>query len=98
MNRKKLSGTINDYQPIFIKCSDWLNTSEWLPVNKAQKIEPARCFTIGWKIKTHKKKITIFSSYSEDEVGLEVGGIDTIPKSWVMEAWEVIITDKKVKL
>ena len=56
MNRKKLSGTINDYQPIFIKCSDWLNTSEWLPVNKAQKIEPARCFTIGWKIKTHKKK------------------------------------------
>ena len=55
MNRKKLSGTINDYQPIFIKCSDWLNTSEWLPVNKAQKIEPARCFTIGWKIKTHKK-------------------------------------------
>ena len=83
--RKKLTGTIHDYKFVKVKWFDTLATNEWMSIGKATRLQPAVCYSYGFKLKQTREKITIFADYSEDEDGLEVGNLNTIPTSWVQE-------------
>ena len=83
--KKKLKGTIDDYPLVEVICYDWISSSEWVSVNKAKRIEPSKCHSIGRLFNKTKTKIQLFGSWSYDEEGIEIGTIETIPKSWVTE-------------
>jgi hypothetical protein len=51
---------------------------------------------VGHLFTESRSKVQIFGSYSEDEDGIEVGTIETIPGSWVLEIKNVI-TGKIIK-
>ncbi len=80
---KKLTGTINDYPLVRITCFDWLSSAEWMSIPKGEKIEPCKCFAVGWLFVKTKFKISLFSTWSEDPDGIEIGSIETIPRTWV---------------
>nr|BAR34715.1 hypothetical protein [uncultured Mediterranean phage uvMED] len=83
--KKKLNGTIEDYPLVEVATHDWVSNSEWVPINKARKFEPAKCYSVGRLFHKTKTKIQLFGSWSYDEDGsLEVGTIETIPKSWTI--------------
>lgn len=83
--KKKLKGTIDDYPLVEVTTHDWVSNSEWVSINKARKLEPAICHSVGRKFNQTKNKIQLFGSWSYDEDGtLEVGTIETIPKSWMI--------------
>ena len=94
MNRKKkLTGTIDDYPLVIIKWFDCLATNEWMSTTKARRLEPAICYSIGYKLIETKDKTTIFADYSEDleEEGIEVGNLNTIPAAWIQDITEIVI-------
>ena len=84
--KKKLTGTIDDYPLVRITCLDWISHSEWMSIDKARKLRPAKCYSVGHLITEKRDKVQIFGSYSLDEDGtMEVGTIETIPGAWVLE-------------
>ena len=91
--KKKITGTINDYPLVTIKWRDCLSDNNWMSIKKATRIEPAICHSIGYKLLETSKKVTIFAAYSEDleEAELEIGNINVIPKSWVLDITEIQI-------
>ena len=83
--KRKLNGTIEDYPLVEVTTHDWISSSEWVSINKARKFEPAICYSVGRQFNKTKSKIQLFGSWSYDEDGtLEVGTIETIPKSWTI--------------
>tara|TARA_E500000305_G_scaffold74871_2_gene60659 strand:- start:91 stop:390 length:300 start_codon:yes stop_codon:yes gene_type:complete len=85
IRKKKLDGTIEDYPLVEVSTHDWVSNSEWVSINKARKLEPAKCYSVGRIFNQSKTKIQLFGSWSYDEDGsLEVGTIETIPKSWTI--------------
>ena len=80
----KLTGTINDYPRVIVTSHDWISHSEWVSINKAKQYEPSKCFAIGHQFNKTRTKIQLFSTYSQDEDGLEVGSVETIPRSWTI--------------
>ncbi len=84
--KKKLTGTINDYKMVHVITHDWISNSEWMSISKAKKLEPAKCHSIGRLFNKTKTKIQLFGSWSIDEDGsIEIGTVETIPSSWVIE-------------
>ena len=88
--RKKLTGTIDDYPLVKVRTLDWVSHSEWMHIDKAKKLKPAECFSVGYLLTENRSKVQIFGSYSTDEDGsIEVGTIETIPGSWVLEVKKI---------
>ena len=88
--RKKLSGTIDDYPLVKVRTLDWVSHSEWMHIDKAKKLKTAECFSVGLLLTENRSKVQIFGSYSTDEDGsIEVGTIETIPGSWVLEVKKI---------
>jgi len=84
--KKKLTGTIDDYKMVHVITHDWVSNSEWMSISKAKKLEPAKCHSIGRLFNKTKTKIQLFGSWSIDEDGsIEIGTVETIPNSWVIE-------------
>nr|BAR32383.1 hypothetical protein [uncultured Mediterranean phage uvMED] len=84
--KKKLTGTIDDYKMVHVITHDWVSNSEWMSIPKAKKLEPAKCHSIGRLFNKTKTKIQLFGSWSIDEDGsIEIGTVETIPNSWVIE-------------
>ena len=84
--KKKLTGTIDDYKMVHVITHDWVSNSEWMSIPKAKKLEPAKCHSIGRLFNKTKTKIQLFGSWSIDEDGsIEIGTVETIPSSWVIE-------------
>lgn len=84
--KKKLTGTIDDYKMVHVITHDWVSHSEWMSISKAKKLEPAKCHSIGRLFNKTKTKIQLFGSWSIDEDGsIEIGTVETIPNSWVIE-------------
>ena len=84
--RKKLTGTIDDYPLVNVTTLDWVSHSEWMHIDKARKLKPAECHSVGHLLTQTRSKVQIFGSYSYDEDGtIEVGTIETMPGSWVLE-------------
>ena len=83
--KKKLTGTVDDYPLVHIICRDWISASEWMSISKGKKLEPAKCNAVGRLFNKTKDKIQTFGAWSEDEDGIEIGSIETIPYSWVIE-------------
>ena len=96
MAKKKLKGTIDDYPLVKVTCLDWVSHSEWMSIPKARRLEPSKCIAVGQLITENRSKVQIFGSYSKDEDGIEVGTIETIPGSWVLEIKNVL-TGKIIK-
>jgi len=86
---KKIKGTINDYPLVHIICYDWVSNSEWMPIAKGKRLEPVKCNQVGKIFNRTKSKIQTFSSWSYDEDGLEIGSIETIPRSSIIEIKEL---------
>ena len=91
MAKKKIKGTLDDYPLVHITCHDWISNSEWMSVAKGKKLEPSKCNAVGRLFNKTKTKIQLFGSWSKDEDGLEIGTIETIPRSWVVEVRELKI-------
>ena len=88
--RKKLTGTINDYPLVKVCTLDWVSHSEWMHIDKARKLKPAECHSVGHLLTETRSKVQIFGSYSYDEDGtIEVGTIETMPGSWVLEVKKI---------
>ena len=88
--RKKLTGTINDYPLVKVRTLDWVCHSEWMHIDKARKLKPAECHSVGHLLTETRSKVQIFGSYSYDEDGtIEVGTIETMPGSWVLEVKKI---------
>ena len=83
--KKKLTGTIDDYPLVKVSTLDWVSHSEWMHIDKARKLKPAECFSVGHLLTQNRSKIQTFASYSKDEDGIEIGTVETIPFSWVVE-------------
>ena len=67
----KLTGTINDYPLVCVTSHDWISHSEWVSINKAKQYEPSKCFAIGHQFNKRRTKIQLFSTWSQDEYGLD---------------------------
>ena len=88
--RKKLTGTIDDYPLVNVTTLDWVSHSEWMHIDKARKLKPAECHSVGHLLTQTRSKVQIFGSYSYDEDGtIEVGTIETMPGSWVLEVKKI---------
>jgi hypothetical protein len=87
--KKKLTGTIDDYPLVQVRWVDTLASNEWMSIPKAIRLKPAVCYSLGYKLIQTREKITIFADYSQDEDGLEVGNLNTIPAAWVQEVMEI---------
>ncbi len=88
--RKKLTGTIDDYPLVKVTTLDWVSHSEWMHIDKARKLKPAECHSVGHLLTETRSKVQIFGSYSYDEDGtIEVGTIETMPGSWVLEVKKI---------
>ena len=84
--RKKLTGTIDDYPLVNVTTLDWVSHSEWMHIDKARKLKPAKCHSVGYLLTENRTQVQVFGSYSYDEDGtMEVGTIETMPGSWVLE-------------
>ena len=51
----------------------------WIPEEEILQHNVATCVDIGYIYKKTKSKLWIFTSYSRDNKGLEVGGLQCIP-------------------
>ena len=88
--KKKLTGTIDDYPLVKVSTLDWVSHSEWMHIDKARKLKPAECHSVGYLLTNTRTKVQIFGSYSYDEDGsISVGTIETIPGSWVLEVKKI---------
>ena len=87
--KKKLKGTIDDYPLVQVRWVDTLASNEWMSIPKAIRLKPAVCYSLGYKLIQTREKITIFADYSQDEDGLEVGNLNTIPAAWVQDVTEI---------
>tara|TARA_A100001015_G_scaffold285712_1_gene353573 strand:- start:22 stop:204 length:183 start_codon:yes stop_codon:yes gene_type:complete len=56
-----------------------------MSTDKAKRLEPAKCNSVGRLLTKNKIKIQTFSSWSIDEEGMEIGTVETIPMSWVID-------------
>ena len=84
--KKKLTGTIDDYPLVKVITLDWVSHSEWMHIDKARRLKPAECHSVGHLLTESRSKVQTFASYSYDEDGsISVGTIETIPGSWVLE-------------
>ena len=83
--KKKLNGTIEDYPLVQVTTHDWVSNSEWMSIDKARKLKPAVCYSVGRQFNKTKTQIQLFGSWSYDEDGkIEIGTVETIPKSWTI--------------
>lgn len=83
--KKKLKGTIDDYPLVEVTTHDWVSSSEWMSIDKARKLKPAICHSVGRQFNKTKTQIQLFGSWSYDEDGkIEIGTVETIPKSWMI--------------
>jgi len=61
----------------------WLDpcqsTEAWIPEDEILEHDVATCVDVGYIYKKTKSKIWLFTSYSRDSKGLEVGGLQCIP-------------------
>ena len=87
--KKKLTGTIYYYPLVQVRLVDTLASNEWMSNPKAIRLKPAVCYSLGYKLIQTREKITIFADYSQDEDGLEVGNLNTIPAAWVQDVTEI---------
>ena len=87
--KKKLTGTIDDNALVQVRWVDTLASNEWMSIPKAIRLKPAVCYSLGYKLLQTREKITIFADYSQDEDGLEVGNLNTIPAAWVQDVTEI---------
>ena len=87
--KKKLTGTIDDYPLVQVRWFDTAASNEWMSIPKAIRLKPAVCYSLGYKLIQTREKITIFADYSQDEDGLEVGNLNTIPAAWVQDVTEI---------
>ena len=87
--KKKLTGTIDDYPLVQVRWVDTLASNEWMSIPKAIRLKPAVCYSLGYKLIQTREKITIFADYSQDEDGLEVGNLNTIPAAWIQDVTEI---------
>ena len=86
----KLKGTIDDYPLVKVSTLDWVSNSEWMHIDKAARLEPDKCFAVGYLLTKSRSKVQTFSSYSYDDDGkLSIGTIETIPGSWVLEVQKI---------
>ena len=84
--KKKLTGTIDDYPLVKVTTLDWVSHSECMHIDKARKLKPAKCHSVGYLLTENRSQVQVFGSYSYDEDGtMEVGTIETMPGSWVLE-------------
>jgi len=84
--KRKLTVTIDDYPLVKITTLDWVSHSEWMHIDKARRLKPAKCHSVGYLLTETRATVQVFGSYSYDEDGtIEVGTIETIPGSWVLE-------------
>ena len=84
--KKKITGTIDDYPLVKVTTLDWVSHPEWMHIDKARKLKPAKCHSVGYLLTENRSQVQVFGSYSYDEDGaIEVGTIETIPGSWVLE-------------
>ena len=72
-----------------VRWVDTLASNEWMSIPKAIRLKPAICYSLGYKLIQTREKITIFADYSQDEDGLEVGNLNTIPAAWVQDVTEI---------
>jgi len=87
---KKLTGTIDDYPLVKVITLDWVSNSEWMHIDKARKLKPVECHSVGHLLTKTRSKVQIFGSYSYDEDGtIEVGTIETMPGSWVLDVKKI---------
>ena len=89
MAKQKLKGTIDDYPLVHITCFDWVSNSEWMPEPRGKRLEPSKCHSVGKLFNKTRTKIQTFSSWSYEEGELEIGTIETIPRSWVIDIKEI---------
>ena len=65
-----------------VKITWWdIKSSEksWIAEDEVMKEDIAICYDVGWIWKETKDKLWLFTSYSFDEFGMDVGGVTTFP-------------------
>jgi hypothetical protein len=65
-----------------VKITWWdIKSSEksWIAEDEIMKEDIAICYDVGWIWKETKDKLWLFTSYSFDEFGMDVGGVTTFP-------------------
>ena len=75
-----------------VKITWWdIKSSEksWIAEDEIMKEDIAICYDVGWIWKETKDKLWLFTSYSFDDVGMDVGGVTTFPMG-VIKKIEVI--------
>jgi hypothetical protein len=59
------------------------STKSWIAEEDILKEDVSVCTDVGYIYKKTKNKLWLFTSYSEDENGMEVGGLTTFPRQVV---------------
>ena len=49
-------------QLILVEWEDITGSGKWHSEEEAEKVEPMKCFTVGWRMKSDRKHLTIAST------------------------------------
>ena len=75
-----MTSMISKYKRVKITWFDICSNDEaWTHQSEILKHDVATCTDTGYIFKKTKSKLWLFSSYSEDEDGLSVGGLTAFP-------------------
>ena len=75
-----MTSTISKFKQVKITWVDPCQCDEaWTPEKEILDHDVAECEDVGWIYKKTKSNLWLFSSYSEDEDGLSVGGLTAFP-------------------
>ena len=75
-----MTSTISKFKQVKITWVDPCQCDEaWTPESEILDHDVAVCSDVGYIYKKTKSKLWLFTSYSEDEYGLSVGGLTCIP-------------------
>jgi len=81
--RKKLTinGQIQNYKLAHITWNDILSDNSWLSTERAAKLKPATCHSVGYILSKNNETLITFGDWSRDEEEnkLEVGNVNIIP-------------------
>ena len=75
-----------------VKITWWdIKSSEksWIAEDEIMKEDIAICYDVGWIWKQTKDKLWLFTSYSFDELGMDVGGVTTFPMGVIKKIEEI---------
>ena len=75
-----------------VKITWWdIKSSEksWLSIDEIENEDVAICIDVGYIYKKTNDKLWLFTSYSFDDVGMDIGGVTTFPMG-VIKKIEVI--------